>query len=203
MVCLVGRQHPGRLIEDQDVGVPVKRLQDLHPLLVAHRKLFDHLVGIDVQLVFLRQFAQHLARLDERRAQKRAVLGAENDVLQHREILHQLEVLEDHADAGADRGLAVGDLDPLAVDEDLARIGLVESVEDRHQRRLAGTVLADDAVDRALRHLDRNVLVGLDGAEGFRNSAKLDGEGGGRFRPPRIPAARHQNDADGQVLSVM
>jgi len=33
--------------------------------------------------------------------------------------------------------------------EDLASVGLVVAVQDPHQGRLAGTVLADDAVDRA------------------------------------------------------
>ena len=37
----------------------------------------------------------------------------------------------------------------FAVDADLAGIGLVETVEDRHQRRFAGAVLTDDPVDRA------------------------------------------------------
>ncbi len=109
MVGLGRGQNAGRLVEDQDVGLAVERLQDLDPLLVADRQILDQRVGIDVQFVFLRQIAQHLARLGERGAQQRAVLGAEDDVFQNREILHQLEMLEDHADAGADRGLAVGD----------------------------------------------------------------------------------------------
>jgi hypothetical protein len=33
-------------------------------------------------------------------------------------VLHQLEMLEHHADAGADGALAVGDQGQLAVDED-------------------------------------------------------------------------------------
>ena len=37
----------------------------------------------------------------------------------------------------------------FAVDPNLAGIGLVEAVEDRHQRRFAGAVFADDAVDEA------------------------------------------------------
>ncbi len=49
--------------------------------------------------------------------------------------------------------------DRLAVDADLAAVGLVEAVEDRHQRRLAGAVLADDAVDGAAP--DREVDVAL------------------------------------------
>jgi hypothetical protein len=44
-------QHARRLVEDQDVGLAVERLQDLHPLLVADADLLDQRIGIDVQLV--------------------------------------------------------------------------------------------------------------------------------------------------------
>jgi hypothetical protein len=42
-------------------------------------------------------------------------------------------------------GMAVS----LPLMKDLAGIGLVKAVEDRHQRRFSGAVFADDAVDRA------------------------------------------------------
>ena len=41
--------------------------------------------------------------------------------------------------------------DRLAVEQDLARVGLVEPVEDVHQRRLAGAVLAEQRVHLARR----------------------------------------------------
>ncbi len=85
-------------------------------------------------------------------------------------------MLVDHADAGADRRLAVKDLHRLALDADLAAIGLVEAVEDRHQRRLAGAILADDAVDRALLYLKRNVLVGFHRSEALGNADEFDGQ---------------------------
>src|SRR3546814_15456095 len=52
-----------------------------------------------------------------------------------------------HADAGGDGVARRADRHRPPVDEDLAAVGLVEAVEDAHQRRLAGAVLADDAVD--------------------------------------------------------
>ena len=109
VVGLGGRQHARRLVEDQDVALAVERLEDLDALLEADRELADDRVGVDVELVLLLQPLQLGPRLGERRAQERAVLGAEDDVLEHGEVLDQHEVLVHHADAGADRGLAVGD----------------------------------------------------------------------------------------------
>jgi hypothetical protein len=97
----------------------------------------------------------------------------------------------------------------LAVDQDLARIGLVEAVEDRHQRRLAGAVLADDAVDRALADADVDVLVGLDRAERLGDAAKLDGGNGGVPAVPLSPsaliarAASEDRDRAGRVGHVV
>ena len=105
-----------------------------------------------------------------------AALDAEHDVFEHGEILDQHEMLVDHADAGGDRRLAVVDHDRLAVDADLAGIGLIEAVEDRHQRRLAGAVLADDAVDRALLDLEVDGAVGVDRTEALVDADQLDGK---------------------------
>jgi hypothetical protein len=49
VVRFLGRQHPGRLVEDQDIGATKERLQDLDPLLDADRQIADPGVGIDVE----------------------------------------------------------------------------------------------------------------------------------------------------------
>ncbi len=81
----------------------------------------------------------------------------------------------DHADAQRDRVARAADLRRLAVDRDAAAVGLVEAVEDRHQRALAGAVLADDAVHRAGRHRQVDIAVGLHRAEALADAAHLDG----------------------------
>ena len=140
----------GRLVEDQDVGAAIERLQDLDPLLQPDRELADR-----SRRDRPRARNRAASRASSARAaaapasQQRAALGAEHDVLEHGERLDQHEMLMDHADAGPDRVGRGADRGRLAVDADLAGIGLVEAVQDRHQRRLAGAVLADDAVDRA------------------------------------------------------
>src|SRR3546814_15506524 len=83
-------------------------------------------------------------------------------VLHHRHGVHQHEVLMHHADAGGDGVARRADRHRPPVDEDLAAVGLVEAVEDAHQRRLAGAVLADDAVDGSGLPRPADVAVRLD-----------------------------------------
>ena len=90
----------------------------------------------------------------------------------------------DHADAGRDRILGAVDLALLAVDPDDPPIGLVEAVEDVHQRRLAGAVLADDAVDRAGGDPQIDAPVGVDRPEALVDADQLD------RRRPLAAAAR-------------
>ena len=57
---------------------------------------------------------------------------------------------------------------------DLARVGLVEPVEDVHQRRLAGAVLAEQRVHLAARELEVDVVVRDDAGEHLRDPAQLE-----------------------------
>ena len=84
-------------------------------------------------------------------------------------------MLMHHADAVADRLARGADADRLAVDADLAGVGFVEAVEDRHQRRFAGAVLADDAVDDAAFDDEVDVLVGVNRAEALVDADQFDG----------------------------
>jgi hypothetical protein len=59
---------------------------------------------------------------------------------------------------------------------DLAAVGLIKAIEDRHQCRLAGAVFADNAVDGALANLEINVLVGVNRAETFVDALEFDSE---------------------------
>src|SRR5438045_2068652 len=70
--------------------------------------------------------------------------------------------------------MRIDDVLELAVDVSLAGVGGVEAVEDRHQRRFAGAVFPDDAVDGATRDLEIDVAVGPDGAEALVNASELN-----------------------------
>ena len=88
-------------------------------------------------------------------------------------------MLVDHADAGADRVLRRGDGDGPAVDAYGAAVRPVVAVDDPHQRRLAGAVLAHDAVDRAFGDGKVDRAVGVHVPEALVDAGK--GEGGHAF----------------------
>ena len=169
------REHAGRLVQDQGFRAAVQRLEDLDALLDAYRQAAHRRVHIHLQPVVALQALQVAARPAQAVAQQCAVLGAEQDVLQHRERLHQHEVLVHHADAGGDGVAGTGDRRRPAVDLHAAGVGPVEAVQDAHQGRLAGTVLADDAVYRPLRDRYRDVPVRLYRAEPLVDAAQRYG----------------------------
>ncbi len=103
VIRLLRGQHAGRLVEDQDAGAAIERLEDLDPLLQAHRQIFDLLVQRHVETIVPRQLAEQLLGRRQTLAQVPAVLRAQDDVLQHGKIVHQHEVLVHHAHACGDR----------------------------------------------------------------------------------------------------
>ena len=161
-VDLLRHQHRGRLVEDDDPGAAVEHLEDLDPLPVADAEVLDQLVGVEAEAVGVGDPDDLGAGLVADAVQ---LLGAEHDVLQDGEVVGQHEVLEHHADAGAIASVGELNVHLLAVDLDRALVGLLHAVQDLHQRRLAGAVLADQGVDRARADRDVDVVVGDDARE--------------------------------------
>ena len=107
-------------------------------------------------------------------AQERTALDPEDHIFEHRETLHEHEVLVDHADARGDRILRRTDVDAPAADQDFAGIGTVEPVDDVHQRRLARAIFADEAVDAAAGGRERHSPVRVHGAKPFVDAAQFE-----------------------------
>jgi hypothetical protein len=130
LVGLLRGEHGARLVEDENAGAAIKHLHDLDALLPADWKGADQRTRIKAQTVFTAEPFDLAARRVETLPQQRAGFGSEDDVLQHRERIDQHEMLVHHADAGFERIARIADLDRLAVDANLAAIGLVQA----HQR---------------------------------------------------------------------
>ena len=123
-VRLLGREHRGRLVEDQDPRVLVERLEDLDALALADRELPDPRMRVDRQAVALGELADlplDRSRVDDEMAADAARV-AEDDVLGDREALDQAELLVHHADAGVDRLPRRGEAHRLAPQHDLALV---------------------------------------------------------------------------------
>ena len=106
-------------------------------------------VNLRVEPVGARQLGDAIAGGRDVESDAGAWLAAEDDVLEHGEVVGEHEVLVDHADAGLDRVGRGGEAHLLAVDQHRALVGGLHAVEDLHQRRLAGAVLTADGVDLA------------------------------------------------------
>ena len=113
----------------------------------------------------------------------------QHDVLGDGEDGDEHEVLVDHADAGRHRVAGAVELLHRAVEKDLPLIGLVQAVQDVHERRLARPVLTEEAVDLSRLDHEVDVVVRDEGAEPFGDSAKFELHGiSNPLQPASMPA---------------
>ena len=113
-------------------------------------------------------------------------LFAENDVLSDGHDRDQHEVLVHHPDAGVDRRARRAEPNRVAAYLDLALVRVVEPVEDVHQGRLAGTVLAQQRMNLAFAEVEADVIVRHDPWEALGDVAHLEHRAGGFSHRGRI-----------------
>ena len=179
LLCLLWRQHGGRLVEDQNPGIAVERLEDLDPLLPADRQRADLDLGVDVEpepLAELDDPAMGLVPIEEDRIGHR--LLTKEDVVGDGEDRNQHEMLVDHADPARDRIGRAADRDGAPVERDLTFVGRGQPVQDVHQGRLPGAVLAEERVDLAGPDLEVDPIVCDDAGISLRDAAHLERGGG-------------------------
>ena len=180
-VSLLWRQNGGRFVQNENLRAAVERLEDLHALLESDRQLGDDGVERHSERVVAGELFEFPPRAGESAREQRATLDTEDDVFEHREILHEHEMLVNHADARKDRVLRRAEIDAATMHVNLAGVGPVKSVDDIHQRRLARTVFTDEPVDTAGRDGKAQGPVGVDGAETLVDGAQLEGGSYGFF----------------------
>ena len=127
----------------------------------------------------LRGVAVHAAGVDHAEA---ARLAAEPDVLGDGARRQQVELLEHGGEAGALRLDRVAEADLLAGELDGAGVGLVDAGEHLHERRLAGAVLADQAVHLARQQVEVGLAEHHVPGEGLGDTADAQHRLGGGSR---------------------
>ena len=161
------------------MGIAAQTLDDLHSLAQASSQFAHSGVGVDLQAVLLtdgRHPVAHARRLQP-------TFLAKGDVLPHRELVDQAEVLVDHGNAQGGRGQRVVNGARLAVDANRPGIRQHEADEHLHQRGLACSVFAQDAVDAAPVQGQVNVIAGDYSPEPLGDADEFDRRHRG-VRPP-------------------
>ena len=151
-VGLVRGQGRGRLVHQEDARAQGQGLGDLDQLHLRAAQPRHRQRRVDVEIQQIQpalRLGPHLGIVDP--ADRTRPQPLQHDVLGHREARDQVALLVDDADPGGDRRARIGEANRAAIEQQLARIGLVDAGQDLDQGGLAGTVLAQQRVDRAAR----------------------------------------------------
>jgi hypothetical protein len=139
----LGIERRGWLVEKHNFGLHRQRAGDRHALLLAARELAGIFAGLLGDADALQQLDRGL--LGPRLRPAAHPDRRQRDVLQHRQVREQVELLEDHADLAAD-GLdianVVGQLN--AVDDDLAALMILQAVDTANKGRFPRARWAKD-----------------------------------------------------------
>ena len=145
------REDGGRLVEDEAAGVAGERLDDLDPLLDADREVLDERVGVDREAVARRQLLDPVAGRPAGRGSRTGFVCSTPSMTFSATVKTgtSLKCWCTIPMPAAMASLGPSEADRLAVEQDLALVGLVQPEEHVHQRRLAGAVLPEEGVDLA------------------------------------------------------
>ncbi len=150
LVDLLGHEHRGGLVEDQDPRAAVEHLEDLDPLALADAELLDELVGVDVEAVAVGQLARSCRRASPKLiitpvvgSLPRTTFSRTVKLSASMKCWWTMPMPRSIASFGERKWTS------LAEDLDRALVRRLHAVEDLHQGRLAGAVLADDGMDRS------------------------------------------------------
>ena len=151
-------QGGGRLVHDDEPGIEREGLGDLDHLLLGDGEGADDRARIEVHSELVEQIGGLLAQLAPADDLAGVRFPPDEDVLLHREVRHEIELLIDDGDAEVLRLAGAVEDDRLTVEDDLAAVRLIDPGEDLHQGALAGAVLADEPEDFAGMDFETDVL---------------------------------------------
>ena len=142
-------ERRGRFIEHQKTAAVRQRARQQHLLFFRQRAVRQASARVERQRPLLQQLRGAAVQLRPVQPVARLVQPVQHDVLRHRQRGDQRDVdlLLYHVDAVAARLQRGMNFHCPAVDQDLAAVVIVGAGEDRHQRRLARAVGADQRMD--------------------------------------------------------
>ena len=174
-VGFAGREHRGRLVENEKAALQIELLEDFAflPLAGGNRR---HLGTERNAERHAREEGFQLLRLAPPVDHRRQRGACQHEILRHGHGRDRGEVLIDHAEAERVRGARIVDRLFAAVDQDVARVRPVVAHDALDQRALAGAVLAEQRMERSGRHLQRHLVERRELAEALGHRHRLDAD---------------------------
>ena len=173
LVGLLRRQHGGRLVEDQDAGVVIERLEDFDALALADRKILDARRRVEGDAKVLGGGATRACAAARSRWKPPASPRITFSVTVSGAARAKCWVTMPMPRAMASRGARMWANWPLT--HTLAGVGMVEAVEDAHERALARAVFAQQGMDFALVQRKIDVVIGHQRAKALGDAGHFDG----------------------------
>src|SRR5690606_28285818 len=186
---LLRGERRGGLVHDEDPRVDREGAGDLDDLLLAHAQVAHERSGIHVQAHLLEQLAGLAGLLGVVDAAAAADLPAQEDVVAHREVRGEAQLLVDDRDAvvaGIVRGI---EGDRVPVQDDAPGGGLLDPGEDLHEGGLPGAVLPEQGGDGAAVDVEVHALERAGAAVGLDDVPRLEDD--------VAPGAHETSRADG------
>ena len=172
LVRLAGREHGGRLVQDEKLLVEVELLENLELLLFSSRQMRDRHVERHAERHAVEELGKPLL-LSGPVDHGGNVETGDDEVLRACQRGYQREVLVDHADTSGTRLARVPHRDLVTVHKHLPAIRLVEAHDALHEGGLTRAVLAEQRVKGAGWHLDRHVIQRDERAENLADRDRL------------------------------
>jgi hypothetical protein len=165
-------QTAGRFVHDQDFGGADQRARDLDHLLFGDRDLIHRRIERKIGAVELAEgFAgAGAARFAINEAEARG-FAAEQNIFFDGKMRSKVELLVNHRNAATNRVQRIARSIRSAVEKHFAAIGDEGAAERFHERAFAGAVFADERVDFAGSHFERDAAQGLNALETFAQTS--------------------------------
>ena len=179
LINLPGHQYGGRLVENQNIRIPVQHLQNFCPLLHAYRNFFNSGCGVDFHAVSLGQGFHTRLRPLQVHMERTARFQTQYNVFCNSKIMNQLEVLMNHSDAKFVCVPGTFDLHRLSLNQNPAGIRAVNSHQNIHESGFSRAIFTEKSQNLSPVQLKRDMIVGpqpgkiLDNILHFQNNLRI------------------------------
>ena len=194
-VRLLRGQNRRRLVENEDAGLSIERFENFNALSFTDREIADAGIRVNCETEIARELFDLTPNRCPASATGKKWLGPESNIVHHRQIVCQREVLVNHADSGGERRTRITGRQGPTKYFDTALIGNVMAEENIHQRGFSSAVFTKQRKNLTLSQGEVDIRIGGQRAKAFCDALKAEDN------LPRLMSTLAHNDL-GSLSSI-